>query len=80
MLRSSSLLLLLAVMAAAAPCDLVFSGRYVVTMSGQRRVIENGAVAVRGERIVAVGTRAEIDRNWQPARRIDRPNALLAPA
>ena len=28
----------------------------------QRRVIENGAVAIRGDRIVAVGTRAEIDR------------------
>jgi 5-methylthioadenosine/S-adenosylhomocysteine deaminase len=66
-------------MAAAAPCDLIFSAHYVVTMSGQRRVIENGAVAVRGERIVAVGTRAEIDRNWQPARRVDRPNALLTP-
>jgi 5-methylthioadenosine/S-adenosylhomocysteine deaminase len=77
--RFFSLLLLLASAAAAAPCDLVFSARYVVTMSGQRRVIENGAVAVRGERIVAVGTRAEIDRNWQPARRIDRPDALLAP-
>ena len=79
MLRSFSLLLLVAGVVAAAPCDLIFSARYVVTMSGQRRVIENGAVAVRGERIVAVGTRAEIDRNWQPARRIDRPNALLAP-
>jgi len=79
MLRSFSLLLLLAGMAAAAPCDLIFSAHYVVTMSGQRRVIENGAVAVRGERIVAVGTRAEIDRNWQPARRVDRPNALLTP-
>jgi 5-methylthioadenosine/S-adenosylhomocysteine deaminase len=79
MLRSFSILLLLAGAVAAAPCDLIFSARYVVTMSGQRRVIENGAVAVRGERIVAVGARAEIDRNWQPARRIDRPNALLAP-
>jgi 5-methylthioadenosine/S-adenosylhomocysteine deaminase len=79
MLRSFSILVLLASAAAAAPCDLIFSARYVVTMSGQRRVIENGAVAVRGERIVAVGTRAEIERNWQPARRIDRPNALLAP-
>jgi 5-methylthioadenosine/S-adenosylhomocysteine deaminase len=79
MLRFFSLLLLLAGAAAAAPCDLIFSARYVVTMSGQRRLIENGAVAVRGERIVAVGTRAEIDRSWQPARRIDRPNALLAP-
>ena len=53
--------------------------RFFSLMSGQRRIIENGAIAVRGERIVAVGTRAEIDRNWQPARRIDRPNGLLAP-
>ncbi|MDE3198435.1 MAG: amidohydrolase family protein [Acidobacteriota bacterium] len=48
-------------------------------MDGQRRVIENGALAVRGERIVAVGPRQQIDRNWQPAHRLDRPNALLAP-
>jgi 5-methylthioadenosine/S-adenosylhomocysteine deaminase len=28
---------------------------------------------------VAAGTRAEIDRNWQPKRRIDRPNVVLTP-
>lgn len=65
--------------ALAAPCDLVVSGRYVVTMSTPRRVIEYGAVAILGRRIVAVGSRAEIDRAWQPAQRLDRPNALLAP-
>jgi 5-methylthioadenosine/S-adenosylhomocysteine deaminase len=77
--RSFSLLLLSAAALAAAPCDLIVTGRYVVTMNAQRRVIENGAVAIRGERIVAVGTRAEIDRAWQAAHRIDRPDALLAP-
>ncbi|HXJ40538.1 MAG TPA: amidohydrolase family protein [Bryobacteraceae bacterium] len=65
--------------ALAAPCDLVLSARYVVTMNAGRQVIENGAVAIRGERIVAVGTRTAIDRDWQPKRRIDRPNAILAP-
>jgi 5-methylthioadenosine/S-adenosylhomocysteine deaminase len=79
MLRSFSLVLLAAAALRAAPCDLVLSARFVVTMSASHRVIENGAVAIRGERIAAVGTRAEIDRNWQPARRIDRPDALLAP-
>ena len=80
MLRFFSLVLLLASGVAAAPCDLVFSARFVVTMAGaQRRVIRNGAVAIRGERIVAVGPRAEIDRDWQPRRRIDRPDGLLAP-
>lgn len=79
MLRSFSVLLFLSALAQAAPCDLIVSGRYVVTMSAQRRVIENGAVAIRGERIVAVGTKAEIDRAWQAKRRIDNPEALIAP-
>jgi len=79
MLRFSSLFLLLASLVAAAPCDLIVTGRYVVTMNAQKRVIANGAVAIRGERIVAVGARADIDRDWQPKRRIDRPNAILSP-
>jgi 5-methylthioadenosine/S-adenosylhomocysteine deaminase len=77
--RSFSLLLALATVLSAAPCDLVVSGRYVVTMDAQRRVIENGAVAIRADRVVAVGTRAEIDRNWQPKQRLDRPDAVLTP-
>ena len=63
---------------AAAPCDLIVSAKYVVTMSTQR-VLENGAVAINGERIVAVGTKADIDKAWQPKRRIDRPNSILTP-
>ena len=64
---------------AAAPCDLILSARYVVTMDGRHQVIENGAVAVRDSRIVAVGTKAAVDRDWQPKRRIDRPNGLITP-
>jgi 5-methylthioadenosine/S-adenosylhomocysteine deaminase len=79
MLRSCSAFLLFAAILNAAPCDLIVSGRYVVTMDAQRRIIENGAIAIRADRIVAAGTRAEIDRNWQPKRRIDRPNGILTP-
>jgi 5-methylthioadenosine/S-adenosylhomocysteine deaminase len=63
----------------AEPADVIWSARYVLTMAPQRRVIENGAVAVRGDRIVAVGTKTEIDRRFQPKQRLDRPDALLAP-
>ena len=45
----------------------------MVTMDASRRVIENGAVAVRGQRIAAVGTKAEIDKRFQPKQRIDDP-------
>jgi 5-methylthioadenosine/S-adenosylhomocysteine deaminase len=79
MLRFFSLLFLFTGLLAAAPCDLIVTARYVVTMSAHYRVIENGAVAISGERIVGVGARAEIETAWQPKRRIDRPAGLLAP-
>src|SRR5262249_58770847 len=38
------------------PADLLVRGGTVVTMDGDRHVVENGAVAIRGDRILAVGT------------------------
>jgi 5-methylthioadenosine/S-adenosylhomocysteine deaminase len=72
-----SLLLVGALQAAAV--DSIWSARYVVTMDAQRRVIENGAIAVTGDHIVAVGTRAQIDKDYQPKQRVDRPDAILTP-
>jgi 5-methylthioadenosine/S-adenosylhomocysteine deaminase len=63
----------------AAPADWIWSARYVITMDAQRRVIENGAVAINADRIVAVGTKAEIDAKYQAKQRLDRPDAILAP-
>src|SRR6266446_1787494 len=57
----------------------VAADTYVLTGAAPRRVIENGAVAVRGDRIVAVGSRSEIDRRFQPRQRLDLPDALIAP-
>ncbi|HEV2202568.1 MAG TPA: amidohydrolase family protein [Bryobacteraceae bacterium] len=59
--------------------DWIWSGRYVVTMDQQRRVIENGAVAVTGDHIVAAGPRAEIGKQYRALQRLDRPDAILAP-
>ncbi len=61
------------------PVDWIWSARYVVTMDPDRRVIENGAVAIRQDRIVAAGTRPEIDRAYQAKQRLDRPQSLIAP-
>jgi 5-methylthioadenosine/S-adenosylhomocysteine deaminase len=67
---------------AAESADWIWTGRYVVTMDPQRRVIENGAIAIggeRGERILAVGPKSEIERRYQARQRLDRPDAILAP-
>jgi 5-methylthioadenosine/S-adenosylhomocysteine deaminase len=77
--RCAALVLLCCAAAWSEPADWIYSARYVVTMDARHRLIEDGAVAVRGERIAGVGTRAEIDRQFQAAHRVDRPNALIMP-
>ena len=58
--------------------DVLLSGGTVVTMDAQRRVIEDGAVAIAADRIVGVGPRAEIAAAHPAARVIDtRRHAIL---
>ncbi len=64
---------------AAETADQIWTARYVVTMDAQHRVIENGAVAVRGSRIVAVDTRSAIDRRFTAPHRLARPEAVIIP-
>jgi len=45
--------------------DILLDGGTVVTMDGQRRVLDPGAVAVRGNAIAAVGPSAEVRARWQ---------------
>jgi 5-methylthioadenosine/S-adenosylhomocysteine deaminase len=78
MYRICSFFLFIATLA-AAPADWIWSARWVITEDAQHRVIENGAVAVTGGRIVGVGTRAEIDAKFQAKHHLDRPDAILAP-
>lgn len=51
----------------------------MVTEDAQRRVIENGAIAIEGDHIVDVGTRAAIEAKYAARDRLDQPNAILAP-
>jgi 5-methylthioadenosine/S-adenosylhomocysteine deaminase len=59
--------------------DLLVAGGTVVTMDGQRRIIEGGAVAIRGDSIVAVGPRAEIENRFEATQTIDARGALVLP-
>jgi 5-methylthioadenosine/S-adenosylhomocysteine deaminase len=59
--------------------DLLVRGGTVVTMDGARRVIEDGAIAVRGGRVVAVGARAEVEPKYTARETIDVTGRLVIP-
>lgn len=59
--------------------DLLVTNGLVVTMDAKRRVIDNGAVAVRGDSIVAVGTSAELGARFDAAKTIDAHGAIVMP-
>jgi 5-methylthioadenosine/S-adenosylhomocysteine deaminase len=63
----------------AKPVDLIVSGGTVVTMDATRRVIEDGAVAVEGGRIVAVGKRADIVRRYAAREVVDARGRAVIP-
>ena len=59
--------------------DLIVSGGTVVTMDARRRVIEDGAVAVSGGRIVAVGTRGDVAGRYAARETIDARGRAVIP-
>jgi len=59
--------------------DLLLAGGTVVSMDKAFRVLERGAVAVKGERIVAVGPADELQARFDAARTIDTSGRIVLP-
>jgi 5-methylthioadenosine/S-adenosylhomocysteine deaminase len=59
--------------------DLILSGRYLLTMDREQRIIEEGAVAIAGETILAVGQAADLLARYPEARVIAEPHGLIMP-
>jgi 5-methylthioadenosine/S-adenosylhomocysteine deaminase len=59
--------------------DLLILGGTVVTMDSLRAVLDDGAVAVRGDSIVAVGPRAQVEAKYQAAQTLDAAGKLVLP-
>ncbi|MFL6215140.1 MAG: amidohydrolase family protein [Blastocatellia bacterium] len=64
---------------AAERVDFIIRGGTVVTMGEAGTVIENGAVAIRRDRIVAVGRANEIASKYDAVRVIDATNRVVMP-
>src|SRR6478672_8453720 len=59
--------------------DLLVLGGTIVTMNNARDVIEDGGLAVRGGRIVAVGPRSEIEKSFRSRQRLSAAGKLVVP-
>src|SRR5260370_11379308 len=58
---------------------MLVTGGTVVTMNAERRIIEDGAVAVDGDAIVGVGSRANIEAKYAAAQPIIAKGKLVLP-
>jgi 5-methylthioadenosine/S-adenosylhomocysteine deaminase len=64
---------------AAERIDLLVTRATVVTMDPGKRVIDDGAIAVAGERIVAVGTTSELSSRYAARRKLDARQRIALP-
>jgi 5-methylthioadenosine/S-adenosylhomocysteine deaminase len=64
---------------AMIPTDLLLTNAMVLTMDQDLHRYPNGAVAVQGDSILAVGTSEELSRTYQPAQVIDCAGKVLMP-
>ena len=59
--------------------DLLVLGGTIVTMDGTRRVIDDGAIAISGGRIVGIGPRAEIERAYASRSKVLAAGKVITP-
>ncbi|MFT7476012.1 MAG: 5-methylthioadenosine/S-adenosylhomocysteine deaminase [Verrucomicrobiales bacterium] len=59
--------------------DLLIKGWYVVTMNETRDIIHDGAVAIRGNKIVAVGKTSELEATYTAAETIGGDRFVITP-
>jgi 5-methylthioadenosine/S-adenosylhomocysteine deaminase len=59
--------------------DLIVTGGTVVTMNDARAVYDDGAVVVKGDTIIAVGSRNELEAKYVASQTVDARGKLLLP-
>ena len=62
-----------------AQVDLLISGGLILTMDGSRATYDDGAIAVKGDTIVAVGPRHEVEAKYSAPETIDAHGKMIVP-
>ena len=60
-------------------CDLIIKGSYILTQNKKRDLIEDGAIAISGKKISAVGISAEIEKKWVADETMDCGKSVILP-
>ncbi len=60
-------------------CDLIIKGSYILTQNEERELIEDGAVAVSGNYISAIGKQVDIAKEWIADETIDCGKSVILP-
>ncbi len=63
----------------AIEADLLIVGAEIITMDAQRQVLRDGALAIRGDRIVMVGKREEAERTVRARETFDGRDYVISP-
>ncbi|HEY2279437.1 MAG TPA: amidohydrolase family protein [Streptosporangiaceae bacterium] len=61
------------------PADTIITGEWIITLNAGREIYRDGAIAVTGGVIVAVGKRGDILAQYRPGTLIDEPEAIIIP-
>ena len=61
------------------PADLLVRNSYLVTVDADRRILTNGAVAIKDGRVIDVGRDVELSANYTAKRVIDAAGAVVPP-
>src|ERR1700722_16806062 len=59
--------------------DRMVSGGSVVTMNRAGTILDDGSVAIKGDAIVAVGSRGQVESQYKSAQTIDARGRLVLP-
>jgi 5-methylthioadenosine/S-adenosylhomocysteine deaminase len=59
--------------------DVLISGGTILTLDAKRAVYDDGAIAIRGDSIVAIGPKADLQARYAPAQTIDASGKLVVP-
>ncbi len=59
--------------------DILITNGTVITMDGERRVLENAAIAIVGDRIAAIGSTEELEASFDAEQVIDASDNVVMP-